>query len=386
MVRTPTAAGGGGPARAHDPNCGTTEEVTTPTLDRTGLRRGVCVALILALIASACSNSSSSEVVEAPLDDDTTTSAVEPVASSDSEDAEPTTSTTTTTTTAPSTTESLPEPVLPATLWGVEDGTFDLVEVAVPTGEVLTRLAGWGADGIVGGGIVQALTDTEYANDIIWVGDCCEPAVGSVFRVDPISSPSVPEAPIRVNGIAPSLSADASLLAVSVLDIGVAIHDGTSGDQLIAPELVRDQLTPPDGAGEIFFATPLTWLDDATLAVVAVFDGRSTITIVNVEDLVATSVGAPIPIDGTVIDGTTRRDGALLVAVTLDDGSITGLTFDTEEGGPPEVLSLPAQTSTIDYDRSGTYLLVATEDGTLTWTGDGESGTIDAALVGPSWS
>ena len=98
---------------------------------------------------------------------------------------------------------------LPGSMWGVEADGFDLVRIDTESGEVVQRIPGWGADAGAGeqeGGL-QALQEITAKGDNLWVADCCEPAVGTVYRVDPDGSARVPDVAIRVNGTSPVLVA-----------------------------------------------------------------------------------------------------------------------------------------------------------------------------------
>ncbi|MGB5759712.1 MAG: hypothetical protein WBM50_22545 [Acidimicrobiales bacterium] len=279
---------------------------------------------------------------------------------------------------------------LPIAIWGIEDTTFDLIEVDSATGAVMKRIPGWGAelaDSNREGG-PQTLTDVEMVGDALWVADCCEPAAGNVFRVDPTRDSPVPDSPVTVNGTDPVGSPDGSRLAVQILDLGVAIVDATTGQFLVDPSLVRDVLAPPPGAAEPYFAKPLSWVDNSTLAISISTDRQSAITFVSITNPAApAAVGATIQVPGTVVDGATRGEGSLVLAVLNPDrNQVDGMVLDPETGSEDAAFELPIETEALGYDQTGTYLLVSRRDLGPVWLGAGQSGTIDAPVFGATWS
>ncbi len=278
----------------------------------------------------------------------------------------------------------------PGTIWGVEAGSYDLVRIQSGSGDIIDRIAGWGSDAASGEqeGGAQALQEIAAKGDNLWVGDCCEPAVGTVFRVVPGVTTSVPDAEIRVNGTTPVLSPDGTRLAVAVLDLGVAVHDGDTGELIVSPELIGAATTPPDGIEPPFFAAPVAWIDDDTLAVAVNGPDAATVTIVSVADPSAPSaVGSVITIDGPVVDGAVRSDGALVIAVEMTNGEVgVGRVYSTETGEQEATFPLDPATTAIDYDRSGTFLLVARENLPPAWQGLGETGELGGGpLVFAAW-
>ncbi len=280
--------------------------------------------------------------------------------------------------------------VLPDSMWGVEAGSYDLVRLATDSGDIIERIPGWGAEAGSGEqeGGAQALQEIAAAGGSVWVADCCEPAVGTVFRVDPASTGPVPESAVRVNGTYPVLSADGSRLAVSVLDFGIAIHDATTGDLLVSPELIGSVVSPPEGIDAPFFATPVAWVDGDTVAVAVNGDATSTITLVSIaQPSTPTAVGPVISVDGPIIDGATRSDGALVLALEIPgSGDVAGRAYSVETGDEDAAFVLDPATIAIDYDATGTFLLVSRENLPPIWQGRGETGEIGgAALVFVAW-
>ncbi len=296
----------------------------------------------------------------------------------------------TSSTTEPGGTEPVDVAVLPGSIWGVEAGSYDLVLIDADSGDIVQRISGWGAEAGSGEqeGGAQALQQIAAAGRRLWVADCCEPAVGTVFRVDPGITTSVPDAEIRVNGTTPVISPDGTRLAVSVLDIGVAVHDATTGEMLVSPELIGAAVRPPDGLEAPGFAAPVSWIDGETVAVAVNGHDASTVTMVSItQTSVPSAVGPVMEVSGPIIDGATRSDGALVLAVESPDGDgVAGQVFSTETGAQEAVFTLDPATTAIDYDASGTFLLVARENLPPAWQGRGETGELgDTSLVFAAW-
>lgn len=287
--------------------------------------------------------------------------------------------------TAPAAAASLPD-----SMWGVEAGSYDLIRIDTDSGDTLQRIPGWGADAGSGEqeGGAQALQHVAAEGQSLWIADCCEPAVGSVFRVDPGATTSVPDAEVRVYGTTPVLSPDGTRLAVAVLDIGVAVHDATTGEMLVNPELIGSVIRPPEGFEPPVFAAPASWIDDDTIAVAVNGNDTSTVTLVTIGQPSAPSaVGPVIEVAGTVIDGATRSDGSLVLAVQSPNGTtVAGHVYSTETGEQEATFRLDPATTAIDYDGTGTFLLVARENLPPAWQGLGNTGELgDTPLVFAAW-
>ena len=67
-----------------------------------------------------------------------------------------------------------------------------------------------------------------------------------------------------------------------MLDIGVAVHDATTGELLVSPELIGAVTGSPEGVEAPFFAKPVTWLDDDTVAVAVNGDAAAMVTMVRI--------------------------------------------------------------------------------------------------------
>ncbi|MEZ5226611.1 MAG: hypothetical protein R2710_08040, partial [Acidimicrobiales bacterium] len=343
--------------------------------------RLIATILTLALAAAACGSSGNGQSSATTSTAPTTTSAADPTESSE----------TTTTTAAPggdTTVDDTTGEALPSTIWGIETTTFDLVEVATDTGEVVTRVLGWGAaaaDPDQEGG-AQRLVEVEAVGDALWVSDCCEPAVGSLYRVDPNDPAAVPDAVVRTNGTFPAGSPDGSMLAVQIAGIGVAVVDAATGDPVVDPAAIGNVLPSPDGTQPPIFPRPLGWLDAQTLVVSSDDEGRSTISFISLTSPASPAlVGAVIDIDAEVIDGAMRGDGAIVVALD-EGGSPVARVFDPDTGNEVAVFELPAETTAIDYDHDGTYLVASGEGMPTTWLGRGEVVEVGTELIGAAWS
>ena len=94
-----------------------------------------------------------------------------------------------------------------------------------------------------------------------------------------------------------------------------------------------------------------------------------------------------IEVDGTILDGATRSDGALVVAVeSAGDDAVAGRVYSTDTGAEDAAFALDPATTTIDYDASGTFLLVSRENLPPTWQGLGETGELGGtSLVFAAW-
>lgn len=340
--------------------------------------RALAVTLVGFISLSACSSDQS----EIESESVTTTTSTSTSQSSDGVEGS--------STTAPSETEPVAAASLPGSMWGVEAGSYDLIRVDTDSGDTLQRIPGWGAEAGSGEpeGGAQALQHVAAAGQSLWIADCCEPAVGNVFRVDPEATTSVPDAEVRVYGTTPVLSPDGTRLAVAVLDIGVAVHDATTGEMLVNPELIGAVIGPHDGFEAPVFAAPASWIDDATIAVAVNGNDTSTVTLVSISQPSAPSaVGPTIEVAGPIIDGATRSDGSLVLAVQSPGGNtVAGHVYSTEAGRRDAAFPLDPATTAIDYDGTGTFLLVARENLPPAWQGLGETGELgDTPLVFASW-
>lgn len=257
----------------------------------------------------------------------------------------------------------------PTTVWGVDATDFDLIEVDIATGEVLRRVAGWGrdlAEQTEGGG--QALQFVEVEDGAsIWVDDCCEPAFGTSFRIDPDTA-GIEAAPLKAIGLGAELSFDGRLVALGVGDIGIAILDAETGAEVVSPESLQPLIAAPEGAGDFVFPTPVTWLSDTTLAVAVDATDQTTITVLDLADpLSPQRVGEPVTIPGLVFDGDVRFDGRIVALVDRPDQSPTKelVVIDVATSSVHEQIELAEGTMGIDYDASRRHLLILNGEGML---------------------
>ncbi len=258
---------------------------------------------------------------------------------------------------------------LPATLWGVDANGFDLIEVDIASGEELRRVAGWGqdfAEESAGGGQVLQFVEVE-AGATVWVDDCCEPAFGTTFRIDPETA-GIDDVTLQVIGLGAEVSFDGRLVAVGVGDLGITILDAETGAEVVSPESLAPLIAAPEGAGDFVFPTPVTWLSETTLAVAVDSVDETTITLLDVADpLTPTSIDEPVTIDGVVFDADVRFDGRIVALVDRPDRSPTKelVVIDVPTASVVEQIELAEGTMGIDYDDSRRHLLVVNAEGML---------------------
>ncbi len=270
----------------------------------------------------------------------------------------------------------------PRTLWAIEDESFDLVAATTSTGVVEQRVGGWAAGSP---DTRQYLTSVESGDHgLLWVDDCCEPAVGNVFAVDPEASLVLPDdAVIMRNGTRPQLSPNGSLVATSDAVIGVLVTATDGSDLTIDtdPVVEASNVLVPDAV------VPLAWLSDQVL-LVSSYEGPSTVLIpVNVSGVEAVPAAEPIEIEGYVVSADVNSAGLLVAAVKTqrDAAATAGRVIDPTDGSVTAGFALPDNTFRIDYDPSGTYLLVSTDEGLVSWQGNGTSGEGPGTFYGASW-
>lgn len=272
-----------------------------------------------------------------------------------------------------------PEVGIPSALWAIEAGSYDLIQIDVLTGQEIARVAGWGrelAEDPVGGG--QALTSVEVGADgWIWADDCCEPAAGNLYGLDPERVTAIDElaggvredgAGLRATGLVPVASPDGSLLAYGNFTFDVTVIDQTG-------TAVASVLGDGDGTT---FPLPLAWLDERTLVVaVSGPDGDLTITAWDLRDPGRPApVGQPQVLIGSLVDAVAWNDSVLVVTRTGDDDDRQG-TAVSFDGADPASVGVPAGLTIIDIDPSGRFLLVVGRDG-LVRLADTTRGSIPA--------
>lgn len=279
---------------------------------------------------------------------------------------------------------------VPPAFWAIDELTLDLVLIETETGAVLSRTLGWGADlgAPVPEGGRQRLVEVEPAGDVIWVADCCEPAIGNVYGHQVGSIDPVPNSTLTAAGSAPTASPDALLVAAGVVDLGVAVFDASTGEQLIDPGPIGSLLAAPTSEGGQVLPRPLTWIDASTLAVGVASGGLTAVTFVSVENPAApAAVGPTIEVEGSIADAAVRADGAVVFAVA-EEGTdvVSGLVYDVSTGEQIAAFELPDLTDRIGYDPSGTFLLVSTSGGLVSWIGGGESSDLADTYLGVAWA
>lgn len=280
---------------------------------------------------------------------------------------------------------------LPETYWAIESGTFDLVEVLTATGAVVQRVGGWGADAAESEA-PQLLTTVEAdGRGSLWVDDCCEPAFGTFYKVDPGQSLDLRNGlagAFQRTGLSPQVAPGGAIAAYAVGEIGVGVVTA-DGVDVVAPEAVAAAVATDAGldAGT-FFLSPVAWLDDDVVVL--------RFTAGNDEALYAVDVsGAPevvageLRFDDAVLDVDVRNDGMLVVATVdaaaADAPPVVGRVVDPDSGEQVAVFDLPPGTIDIDYDPTGTFLITVDAASTVTWIGRGETGVIGDRYVAVSW-
>lgn len=276
---------------------------------------------------------------------------------------------------------------LPATFWAIEDETYDLVSVETTSGEVVRRVAGWGPLSDDPELLDQALVGVDAGPaGIVWVSDCCEPAIGGLFVIGPETT-ALDDAVATAFGVAPQLSPDGRRAAVGVLEQGVQVNDAATGEVMIAPELTGSVLVRPGDAPG--FPQPLGWVDDEVVAVaITDFDVlRSTITFVDVGDPAAPRSTGSATLDGFVRDGTIH-DGLVsaVVSASVEDRAAELVTVDPASGAEVQRTDLVDGTVAVEYDPSGVHRLELTDEGDLTVsTLDGEPVPLAGRYLDISW-
>lgn len=323
--------------------------------------RSFALARVLALAALVAACGSSDDDASGP-----TRSADSVAATSSTTDSSPAptddNAATTSSTGAVPTTEG-PSPTsgsdeMPMTFWAVTDGSYEVVEVDVASGEILQNLGGWGRE-------EQAVDVVDLGADgSLWLSDCCEPAVGNRYRLIPPSDfdPS-DQAGL---GVGHAVAPDGDTVAFSELgQVVVTSADGT--------EIGRY----PDTMGGPVWLTPMTWLDDTRLVV-------GDAAVLMVLDTSTMDVVSQWEAAGQVWDAATRADGMLFTVVGWEGTDLVGQVFDPAAALEVAEIDLPDDAYEIDYDPTGTYLLVVTGSG-LRWYGAGSEGDLGPGYVSASW-
>ena len=262
-------------------------------------------------------------------------------------------------------------------IWVVDADTFDLVLIDPASSDAIQTITGWGADFVdPDTGPIQALQTVEVdARGRIWVDDCCEPAFGNTFGIDPETDMSIEEAQIRLFGLTPRVSPSGDRVAIGIGDLGVGVFDTSTGETVVDPGTIYSLTTD----AEFTFLTPIAWADDTTLAIAVPAESTFTVAFVDLTDpSTPMAVGSSGAIDGVVLDGDFRADGTVAVLIAPDRTETRRMVIIT----PPtaaviEVVELPDGTAGIDYDARGDNLLLLTADGALRTFG------ADGVVAGP---
>lgn len=278
-------------------------------------------------------------------------------------------------------------PVRPATFWAIDAERFDLIEIETATGAEVERITGWAGDpAMADESFFQALQRVDVTDDgWLWVDDCCEPAAGNIFGLDPgrigsladvLDGPATDPASRRLIGLNPIASPDGTLVAYGNHTFGVAVVDRDGREVASVP-----------GADPDRFPTPLAWLDDVTLAVAEAGVDQTTIMFWDLRDPSRpVPVGTTATVAGVPVDGASWS-GAVLVVLgpePFGDARRTGVLVDLDAVEPVDV---PDGLRSIDHDASGRHLLVVGADG-LARTGppDGSGPALsDIEVIWASW-
>jgi hypothetical protein len=267
----------------------------------------------------------------------------------------------------------------PATFWAITSVTYELVEVDTLTGDILGTYGGWPQIGGCDpdeGCFVQAIDSIDVGSDgALWITDCCEPAVGYIYRVEQGQILNPVDVDLQY-GLHPELSPDQALVARS----------GLGQIEIVAP-----------GNGEVFgsygeienglsWSTPLAWLDAENL-VIRVSEGNvgelRILDVSNPADPQARHFeGGPF---GDILDADVRADGMILALLRSPDDDVTGKVYDPSTGVLVAEFDLPDTVDRIDYDASDTYLIASGSDNTVRWYGGGGGGEIGLGFVAVSW-
>lgn len=255
---------------------------------------------------------------------------------------------------------------LPESIWGVDAETFDLVQIELATGDVLRSVAGWGpdfAEDSAGGGQALQFVEVE-AGSSIWVDDCCEPAFGTTFRVDP-GTTGIDDVTLKATGLGAEVSFDGRLVALGVGDLGISVLDAETGDEVVGSDALAPSIASPSGV-DLVFPTPLTWLSATTLAVAADSVDRTSITFLDLSDPGApVAIGEPLTIDGVAFDADIRFDGRLVVLVDRPNETPAKelVVIEVQTRTVIDRFELEDGTRGIDFDDSRHHLLIIDGDG-----------------------
>ncbi|MGH1504120.1 MAG: hypothetical protein ACRBI6_11230 [Acidimicrobiales bacterium] len=276
----------------------------------------------------------------------------------------------------------------PSVVWMIDGDTFDAVAIDVASGDEIARVPGWGAEFGAGSedeseGPLQALQTIDVVHDgaavSVWLDDCCEPAFGSSFGVDPTATAGTDSileaATVTVMGLGPAISTDGELVAVGVGDLGVTVAETATGITVVdLGSVLADAVGDPEA---YIFWRSLAWADDRLLAVAAPIDEGSTVSFVDVADPTAPVVGASIGLEGTVLDATSGEAGTVVLLVESGDG-VEGVVVEAVSGEVVDRFPTLAGAVHLDGSPDGTRFLVVDDAGdVVVQTADGGLETVD---------
>jgi hypothetical protein len=256
----------------------------------------------------------------------------------------------------------------------LEDGRFGIVDLAA--GDVREigdrRFSDLTQPPAEGGAYFVADLALTPDRSTVWVDTCCEPAAGSIVRID-LTTGRQDDA--TITGWSPSVSPDGEAMAHGHYSIGIGIVRGGESVQVDGP--------PDDGTFRQYEDT--VWLDDSSIAyVLNVFDGPQPRATVYVHDIAASDLlGDRVLFEpGEPVVAMARRGDGALVWV---GESGAAHVVDPASGDETATFDLGEPVVDIAYDATGTWLLVVDEDRDLRWLGGGEEGTVPGRYVAAAW-
>lgn len=152
---------------------------------------------------------------------------------------------------------------------------------------------------------------------------------------------------------------------------------------------LQNKLAMPE-ASHVVSTFPLAWFDETTLAIVVAGETQAAISIVDIADLASPVVRSSFTVDGFVFAGAANAEGELIVAVTASDPPILGVRFDIENGSSfvmdlPEDIEALDDIQSLDYDSTGTRLLITQFGATVSYRGADGLQTVTGQFYGASW-
>ncbi len=281
---------------------------------------------------------------------------------------------------------------IPDRFWAVEDGSFDLVEVSSADGQVVRRLGGWGPEAAQAE-LPQVLSTVEAdPTGPLWIDDCCEPAFGTVYRVGPDETFSLPDETGQVEswtGLSPQVSPDGTRVALAVGD-AIFVADAATGTGVAGADAVVDLLVEDLGLPFRPFARPVAWIRADVVLVLVPLDDAEVLRAVRIGDGEVDLVGPTHRFGQRVVAADVRTDGHLVVGLADPEAdpasaAVAGRVIDPDTGAVVAAFDLPPGTVDLDYDPTGTFLITVDVDGRVTWLGRGRSGVSGQGFLSVSW-